>query len=42
MPQVEYTDVNGDKYTLDLTNPTAEEIAAFYNDYIKQHDKTGE
>ena len=38
MPQVEYTDVNGDKYTLDLTTPTAKEVSDFYENYIKQHD----
>tara|TARA_B100000965_G_scaffold392824_1_gene402846 strand:+ start:741 stop:872 length:132 start_codon:yes stop_codon:yes gene_type:complete len=38
MPQVEYTAANGDKHTLDLTNPTMDEIKKFYDDHIKQHD----
>ena len=38
MPQVEYTAANGDKHTLDLTNPTAKEISDFYENYIRQHD----
>ncbi len=38
MPQVEYTAANGDKHTLDLTEPTSEELNNFYITYIKQHD----
>ena len=38
MPQVEYTDSSNNKHTLDLTNPTMDEIKKFYDDYIKQHD----
>ena len=38
MPKIEYTDSNNNKHTLDLTNPTAQEMRDFYEDYIKQHD----
>ena len=42
MPQVEYTDSNNNKHTLDLTNPTAKEVSDFYENYIKQHDPAAE
>lgn len=46
MPKIIYTDSNKNKYSLDLTNrgigkflrPTEQEIADFYEKYIKQHD----
>jgi len=46
MPKIEYTDTNKNKYSLDLTRrgigkhlrPTEQEIADFYEKYIRQHD----
>ncbi len=46
MSKIIYTDSNKNKYFLDLTNrgigkhlrPTVQEIADFYEKYIKQHD----
>ena len=38
MPQVEYTDSNNNKHTLDLTSPTAKQIRDFYEQYIEQHE----
>lgn len=46
MPKIIYTDSNKNKYSLNLTNrgigkflrPTEQEIADFYEKYIKQHD----
>lgn len=46
MSKIVYTDRNKNKYFLDLTKrgigknlrPTAQEVADFYEKYIKQHD----
>tara|TARA_B100000965_G_C19338872_1_gene646445 strand:+ start:279 stop:407 length:129 start_codon:yes stop_codon:yes gene_type:complete len=42
MAKLEYTDDNGETYTLDLTSPTSKELDDFYINYIRQHDKTEE
>ena len=50
MPKVIYTDINNNKYSLDLTKrgigklarPTLQEITDFYDNYIKQHDPRSE
>jgi|TARA_B100001250_G_scaffold13696_1_gene11951 hypothetical protein len=46
MPKVIYTDINNNKYSLDLTKrgigkfarPTLQELNDFYENYIKPHD----
>ncbi len=50
MPKVIYTDINNNKYSLDLTTrgigkqyrPTLQEITDFYENHIKQHDPRSE